>query len=102
MTTKAIPEMYDSLIPSLVVKDAAKAIEFYKNVFGATELARFRRKWLTVLAVCVVIFKIAAVLVLRAHYTMDVFAGIFAALWVAHVCERISERSSRMPAGRAG
>jgi len=40
MTTKAIPEIYDALIPSLVVKDAAKAIEFYKNVFGATELSR--------------------------------------------------------------
>ena len=47
-------------------------------------------------------FEIAAVLVLRAHYTMDVFAGIFAALWVAHVCERISERSSLTVAGRAG
>ncbi|MCW5558059.1 MAG: VOC family protein [Verrucomicrobiae bacterium] len=40
MSVKAIPEVYDSLIPSLTVKDAAKAIEFYKEVFGATELMR--------------------------------------------------------------
>jgi PhnB protein len=40
MTTKAIPDGYDSLIPSFIVRDAAKAIEFYRDVFGATELLR--------------------------------------------------------------
>jgi PhnB protein len=40
MNTKAIPDGYDSLIPSFVVRDAAKAIDFYKEVFGATELMR--------------------------------------------------------------
>ena len=40
MNTKAIPDGYDALIPSLIVNDAAKAIEFYKDVFGATELMR--------------------------------------------------------------
>jgi PhnB protein len=40
MTANAIPDQYDSLIPSLIVRDAAKAIEFYKAVFGATELMR--------------------------------------------------------------
>ena len=93
--------------PSLLVTYGVANDFFFSGhtaiaVFGATELARFRQKWLTVLAVCVVIFEIAAVLVLRAHYTMDVFAGIFAALWVAHVGERISERSSQMAAERAG
>ena len=37
---KAIPDGYDALIPSLIVRDAAKAIEFYKAVFGAVELVR--------------------------------------------------------------
>lgn len=40
MNAKAIPHQYDALIPSFVVRDAAKAIEFYKTVFGATELMR--------------------------------------------------------------
>jgi hypothetical protein len=48
-----------------------------------------------------VIFEIAAVLVLRAHYTMDVFAGMLAALWVAQVGQRISDRSPFNPE-RAG
>jgi uncharacterized glyoxalase superfamily protein PhnB len=40
MNTKPIPDGYDSLIPSIVVRDAAKAIEFYKSTFGAVELMR--------------------------------------------------------------
>lgn len=40
MTTKAIPDGYDALIPSMVVRDAAKAIEFHQAVFGATEVMR--------------------------------------------------------------
>ncbi len=40
MNTKAIPEGHDALIPSKIVRDAAKAIEFYKEVFGATEVMR--------------------------------------------------------------
>jgi uncharacterized glyoxalase superfamily protein PhnB len=40
MSTKAIPDGYEGLIPSKIVRDAAKAIEFYKDVFGATELMR--------------------------------------------------------------
>jgi PAP2 superfamily protein len=59
-------------------------------VFGAVELSRFRRKWLTAVAILVVLFEVASVLILRAHYTMDVFTGILAALWVARVTERLS------------
>src|SRR5436190_23634006 len=40
MSTKSIPNGYDSLIPSIIVRDAAKAIDFYKEVFGATEIMR--------------------------------------------------------------
>ena len=38
---KAIPEGYEAVIPYLVVKDGAGAIEFYKKVFGATEVMRY-------------------------------------------------------------
>ena len=40
MSAKSIPDGYDSLIPYLVTSNAAKAIEFYKAVFGATEIMR--------------------------------------------------------------
>jgi len=71
-------------------------------VFGAIELSRLRRYWLTVLAVLMVVFEIATVLILRAHYTMDVFAGMMAALWVAHLSEQVSPRLDRLIAYKAG
>jgi len=65
-------------------------------VFGAIELSRLRRTWLTVLAVLVACFEVATVLILRAHYTMDVFTGVVAAFWVAHLAERISPHLDRL------
>lgn len=38
---KPIPEGFHTITPSLIVKDAAKAIQFYKEAFGATERGRF-------------------------------------------------------------
>ncbi|MDA1359704.1 VOC family protein [Glycomyces luteolus] len=35
-----IPDGYHSIVPFIVVNDAAKAIEFYKEVFGAKVLMR--------------------------------------------------------------
>jgi PhnB protein len=35
-----IPENYHSITPSLVCRNAAQAIDFYKTVFGATETVR--------------------------------------------------------------
>ena len=61
-------------------------------VFGATELARQRRTWLTTAAVLIGFFEVATVLVLRAHYSMDVFTGIVAALWIARLAERAAPR----------
>jgi PhnB protein len=42
MTTspKAIPQGFHSITPSIVVRDAARAIEFYKKALGAKELMR--------------------------------------------------------------
>jgi len=65
-------------------------------VFGAMELARFRRSWLTALAIVIVLFEIAAVLILRAHYTMDVFGGAMAGLWVAAFCDAVSPGLERL------
>ncbi len=35
---KAIPKGYHTITPNLVIRDAAKAIEFYKKAFGAEEI----------------------------------------------------------------
>lgn len=40
MSVKPIPDGYHTATPYLIVKGAADAIEFYKNVFGAAELMR--------------------------------------------------------------
>ena len=37
MTAKAIPEGYHTLTPYMTVREAARAIEFYKKAFGAVE-----------------------------------------------------------------
>jgi len=68
-------------------------------VFGAIELSRLHRNWLTAVAVLIACFEVATVLILRAHYTMDVFTGIVAALWIAHLTERISPRLDRLLSG---
>jgi membrane-associated phospholipid phosphatase len=52
-------------------------------VFGAVELGRIGWRWLTAIAVAVAVFEVATVLVLRTHYTMDVFAGAVTAMLVA-------------------
>jgi PhnB protein len=40
LPVKAIPDGYHSMTPYLIIDGAAKAIEFYTKVFGATELLR--------------------------------------------------------------
>ena len=41
MAVKPIPEGYHSVTPYLIIGGAAKAIDFYKKAFGATELMCF-------------------------------------------------------------
>ncbi len=40
---KPIPDGYHTATPYLIVNDAALAIEFYKEAFGATELLRMAK-----------------------------------------------------------
>jgi membrane-associated phospholipid phosphatase len=49
-------------------------------VLGAIELASFRCRWLALLGLAIAALEITAVIVLRAHWTMDVFAGAVSAL----------------------
>jgi PhnB protein len=41
MAVSPIPAGYYTATPYLIIKDAARAIDFYKQAFGATELMRF-------------------------------------------------------------
>ena len=51
-------------------------------VYGSIELAHYGGPPAALLGIAIVFVEAAAVLVLRAHYTMDVFAGAVTALWV--------------------
>jgi hypothetical protein len=51
-------------------------------VYGAATLAGHYGHWGLVLGLVIAFFEVLTVLVLRAHYTMDVFTGIICALWV--------------------
>ncbi len=59
-------------------------------VFGAMELFRVKIKAIRVLAVAIALFEVFAVLVLRAHYTMDVYAGAVTALFIGLLAEKIA------------
>ena len=81
--------------PSLLVTYGVANDFFFSGhtaiaVFGATELARLHKNWLTACGILLVLFEITAVIVLRAHYTMDIFAGLLAALCVAAISEPVS------------
>lgn len=91
---------HDPGFPSLLVTYGVANDFFFSGhtavaVLGARELARRNRRWLTMLAVAIVVFEVLTVLALRAHYTMDIFAGILAAFGAAHVADRVAPRLDR-------
>jgi hypothetical protein len=51
-------------------------------VYGAATLAGHWGPWGLAPGLAIAIFEAVTVLILRAHYTMDVFTGIICALWV--------------------
>jgi membrane-associated phospholipid phosphatase len=69
-------------------------------VFAATQLARRRLPGLLTLGIVLAVFEIATVIVLRAHYTMDVIAGAIAALWAAHAADYVGPWLDRALAKR--
>lgn len=74
--------------PSLLVTYGTTNDYFFSghtaiSVLGAIELAHAAPVWLAVLGAIVAAIEAATVIVLRAHYTMDVVAAMFIA-WGAH------------------
>jgi hypothetical protein len=97
----------DPGFPSLLVTYGVANDLFFSGhtaiaVFGATELARGGRAWLTGLAVMVAVFQIIVVLLLRAHYTMDVYAGAITALYVSLLAQRWAPNCDRLIAATVG
>jgi len=80
-------------VPTLLVTYGVTNDLFFSGhtglaVLAAVELGRTGRKSLTALGVLIATFEAMTVLVLRAHYTMDVFTGAIAALFVAQLAAR--------------
>ena len=86
--------------PSLLVTYGVSNDYFFSGhtaiaVLGATELARLGRRWLTAVGIGIVVFEVLTVLILRAHYTMDVFTGLVTGLYAAHLANYLSEGFAR-------
>ncbi|HEY4596570.1 MAG TPA: phosphatase PAP2-related protein, partial [Thermoanaerobaculia bacterium] len=73
--------------PSLLVTYGTATDLFFSGhtaiaVYGCLELAHWGGPAAAVAGIAIAAIEVSAVLVLRAHYTMDVFAGVVTALWV--------------------
>jgi PAP2 superfamily C-terminal len=73
--------------PSLFVTYGVSTDLFFSGhtaiaVYGCLELGHYGGTVAAVAGIAIALFEVATVLVLRAHYTMDVFAGAVTALWV--------------------
>lgn len=96
----ALPTPPDALwhypgFPSLLVTYGVANDYFFSGhtaiaVLGASELVRTGKRGLTAVGIAIVVFEAATVLVLRAHYTMDVFTGLITGLYAAHLAAKIS------------
>src|SRR5271157_978455 len=91
--------------PSLLVTYSVANDYFFSAhtaiaILGITEIARARKTWLTALGVLIALFEIATVLILRVHYTMDVFTGLVTGLYAAYLANHISNaiKSRTLPA----
>lgn len=92
-------------LPSLLVTYGVANDLFFSGhtaiaVLGAIEFYRlFPRPWALAVSVAVALFEVSAVLVLRAHWTMDVVTGAMAAIlatgWAGWMCERIGHLPKR-------
>lgn len=68
-------------------------------VLGAVELAHHGKRWCSwqvIVGILIGVFEVATVLALRAHYTMDVFAGVVAALLAAHWATKLAPPCDRL------
>ena len=87
----------DPGVPSLLVTYGVTTDFFFSGhtglaVLGAVEIARVGgRRWM-LLGGAIIVFEVMTVLVLRAHYTMDVFTGAVAARYATLLASRMAPR----------
>ena len=86
--------------PSLLVTYGVANDLFFSGhtavaVYGAIELARTGDPRLALLGVGIALLEAATVIVLRAHYTMDVFAGAVTALYVGALASQLAPACDR-------
>jgi hypothetical protein len=90
----------DPGVPSLLVTYGVTTDFFFSGhtglaVLGAVEMARIGGwRWM-ILGGAIIVFEIMTVLVLRAHYTMDVFTGVVAAHYATLLASRIAPGCDR-------
>ena len=97
----------DPGFPSLLVTYRTASDLFFSGhtaiaVYGSNELAHSGGPAAALLGVAIVLVEATTVLVLRAHYTMDVFTGAVTALWVWMVASAIAPGLDRWLAGLFG
>jgi hypothetical protein len=97
----------DPGFPSLLVTYRTASDLFFSGhtaiaVYGSIELAHSGGPAAALLGVAIVLVEATTVLVLRAHYTMDVFTGAVTALWVWTVASAIAPGLDRWLAGLFG
>jgi hypothetical protein len=91
----------DPGFPSLLVTYGTSNDLFFSGhtalaVYGSLELAHFGGPPFVLLGAVIVVIEVTAVLVLRAHYTMDVFTGAVTALWVWTVASALAPGVDRV------
>jgi hypothetical protein len=92
--------------PSLLVTYGTANDLFFSGhtaiaIYGCLELAHWGGPVAAVAGLAIALVEVSAVLVLRAHYTMDVFAGIITALWVWCIVFALGDRLDALLAGLA-
>ena len=87
-------------VPSLLVTYGVSTDLFFSGhtglaVLGAVELWRLGPRGLKLLGLAIVLFEAGTVLVLRAHYTVDVFTGAVTALLVSAAASWLAPKLDR-------